>query len=123
MNLQSRVVAAVKAQTTNFESIRFVNISDNATWEIQFTPAATQGERDAANAAMLAVPYVATADDDEAECAAWLNGGGSAPDLRRVLKAKMISDLAFRLGKAPGALTSGEIAAERNRIAAIYKAI
>lgn len=35
--------------------------------------------------------------------------------------AKCISDLAFRLSKAPSALSAAEILAERDRIAAIYK--
>jgi hypothetical protein len=42
---------------------------------------------------------------------------------QRLFKAKCISDLAFRLNKAPGALTAGELSAERDRIAAIYKAL
>ncbi len=41
----------------------------------------------------------------------------------KLFKAKMISDEAYRLGKAPGALTNGEKAAIRDRIAAIYKAL
>lgn len=41
----------------------------------------------------------------------------------KVFRAKCISDLAFRLGKAPGALTAPELAAERDRIAAIFKAL
>lgn len=40
-----------------------------------------------------------------------------------VLKAKVISDLAFRFGVAPGALSPAQIATERNRIAAIYAAL
>ncbi len=44
-------------------------------------------------------------------------------DAMKLFKAKCISDLAFRLGKAPGALTAAEIAAERDRIVAIYKAL
>lgn len=40
-----------------------------------------------------------------------------------MLKAKAISDLAWRLGKAPGALTAAEIAAERTRILNIYKTL
>lgn len=41
----------------------------------------------------------------------------------RLFRAKCISDLAFRLGKGPGQLTQAEIAAERDRLAAIYKAL
>lgn len=44
-------------------------------------------------------------------------------EVMKLFKAKCISDLAFRLGKAPGALTAGEISAERDRLAAIYKAL
>lgn len=44
-------------------------------------------------------------------------------DSDKMFKAKCISDLAFRLGKAPGALTALELQAERDRIAAIYKAL
>lgn len=44
-------------------------------------------------------------------------------DGAKMLKAKGLSDLAWRLGKAPGALTPAEIAAERTRIIAIYKAL
>lgn len=39
----------------------------------------------------------------------------------KFFKAKCISDLAFRLGKPPGQLTAAEIAAERDRLIAIYK--
>lgn len=53
-----------------------------------------------------------------------LNGGiGPNIDWRKLTKAKFISDLAHRLGKAPGALTGAELTGERNRIAAIYKAL
>lgn len=44
-------------------------------------------------------------------------------DGNKALRAKGISDLAWRLGKAPSALTAGEIAAERTRIMNIYKAL
>lgn len=44
-------------------------------------------------------------------------------DLFKLIRAKAISDLAFRLGVAPGALTGAQLAAERNRIAAIYAAL
>lgn len=59
----------------------------------------------------------------EADCVAALSGGTASVDPGKVIKAKFISDLAFRLGKAPGALTNGELTAERNRIAAIYKTL
>jgi hypothetical protein len=41
----------------------------------------------------------------------------------KIFKAKCLSDLAFRLGKPPGQLTAAEIAAERDRLVAIYKNI
>lgn len=62
-------------------------------------------------------------DTHEANALAALDGGGRNIDISRLLKAKFVSDLAFRLGKAPGALTGAELSAERNRIAAIYKAL
>lgn len=67
-------------------------------------------------------PVPPTPEELEAQAVAALNGGGGF-DMRKLFKAKFISDLAFRLGKAPGALTGAEITAERNRIAAIYKAL
>ena len=44
-------------------------------------------------------------------------------DTDKLFRAKCISDLAFRLGKLPGLLTGAELIAERNRIAAIYRAL
>mgnify|MGYP001573017171 CR=1 FL=1 len=58
----------------------------------------------------------------EAQCIAALNVGG-AIDVLRVLKAKALSDEAYRLGKPPGQLTAQELAAMRQRIANIYKAL
>lgn len=78
------------------------------------------------NSQILAIPVVLppTADELEAEVQAALNGGsGPHIDMTKLLKAKFVSDLAWRLGKAPGALTGAELTAERNRIAAIYKAL
>lgn len=68
-------------------------------------------------------PAEPTADELEEHCRLALNGGHSSIDLRKLLKAKFISDLAWRLGKPPAQLTAQELTAERNRIAAIYKAI
>jgi hypothetical protein len=67
----------------------------------------------------------------------WISSGGVVsdyappvlPDLadfqnaERLFKAKCISDLAFRLGKAPGALTGAELQAERTRIKNIADAL
>lgn len=60
----------------------------------------------------------------EAECVAALtNGGASRIDLQRLVLACQVSSLARDLGKAPGQLTAQELAAERARVAAIYKAL
>lgn len=69
-------------------------------------------------------PIELTADDQENVCKAYLDGQSPvAPifNLRRAFIAKAISDEAYRLGKAPGALTQTELANVRSRIAAIYK--
>lgn len=80
-----------------------------------------QAEVEAVHAAIVARP---SAEELEAEVVALLNGGdGPRVDWRRLMKAKFISDLAHRLGKAPGQLTAQELAAERSRVAAIYKAL
>lgn len=60
---------------------------------------------------------------------AFLDGASTPPapqfgfDLRRAFIAKVISDEAYRLGKAPGALTPQELSAIRGRLANIYKAL
>lgn len=65
-----------------------------------------------------------TPDQIEAQVQAALNGGTAQHlDPFKLLKAMFVSNLAHRLGKAPGALTGPELTAERNRIAAIYKAL
>jgi hypothetical protein len=66
-------------------------------------------------------PPATSQNDLEAAAIAALNGGGLPINLTKLLKAKFVSDLAFRLGKAPAALTGSDLTAERNRIAAIYK--
>ncbi len=68
-------------------------------------------------------PPARAADQLEADCLAYLNGGTGLIDLRKVLKAHVISCEAFRLGVAPGALTGAQLLSIRNRIAAIYKAL
>jgi hypothetical protein len=69
-------------------------------------------------------PPAPTANDKEAWARAALDASSAGSfDSMKLIKAKTISDLAFRLGKAPGALTAAEIQAERDRIAAIYKAL
>lgn len=48
---------------------------------------------------------------------------GAAFDFNKLFRAKAVSDLAWRLGVAPAALTPAQIAAERTRILNIYKAL
>jgi hypothetical protein len=61
-------------------------------------------------------PPPPTAEELEQQCREAFNRD-------KLFRAKCISDLAFRLGKAPGQLSAAELAAERDRIAAIYKAL
>lgn len=72
----------------------------------------------------VVVPVLTPAEKTAAAAAA-LNGGAGSNgiDIQKLLKAKFISDLAFRLNVAPGALTPAQLLAERNRIAAIYAAL
>lgn len=104
-------------------------VDDKATWRIDFDESATPAQRTAASGVAAAFDVQAflrppTPDEIEAEVQSVL--AGQAPtnvDAFKLLKAKMISDLAFRLGVAPGALTGAQLGAERARIAAIYKAL
>lgn len=61
----------------------------------------------------------------EADCVASFNGGVPVGtlDIFKLVKAKALSDLAYRLGKAVGQLTNQEITTERDRLASIYKAL
>lgn len=68
-------------------------------------------------------PPPPSATDLENDCLAALNGGAARIDVQKLMKAKVVSDLAFRLGVAPGALTVAQILAERTRLATIYKAL
>lgn len=79
----------------------------------------TQVEVDAASDQ----PVVRTAEQLEEDARQALNGAAGTIDLYKLIKAKVISDEAYRLGKAPGQLTAAELLAIRNRIAAIYKAL
>ena len=96
------------------------------TGEVEVLPMTPAEEAQAAislaadNAAIAAANHP---DQLETDCTNYLNGGGGKIDARKVLKAKFISDLAFRLGVAPGALTAQQLLNERNRIAAIYKSL
>jgi hypothetical protein len=72
--------------------------------------------------------------DDHADVIAYLNPPAPTPEeleqsarnqfnRDKLFRAKCLSDLAFRLAKPPGQLTLAEIAAERDRLAAIYRAL
>lgn len=99
---------------------KVVDLQTGSVEEVELTPA----EVAAAQALKAAEDAANHPDQLEAEVAAMLNGGnGPRIDWKKLIKAKVISDLAFRLGKAPGTLTGAELNAERNRIAAIYKAL
>lgn len=67
-------------------------------------------------------PAAPTQQELEDQCKAGLNGTGGI-DVLKALRAKVVSDEAYRLNKAPGDLTAAERQAIRNRIAAIYKAL
>lgn len=71
-------------------------------------------------------PPIPTQAELEAHCIA----GASAPpgprfgfDVHRAFIAHVISCEAYRLSKAPGALTGAELSAIRQRVANIYKAL
>lgn len=72
--------------------------------------------------------------DDHPEVIAYLNPPPPTPEeleqrcrdtfsRDKLFRAKCLSDLAHRLGKLPGQLTIADIQTERDRIAAIYKAL
>lgn len=69
------------------------------------------------------IPIPETPDEREIDCLGFLNGGTDRIDLRKVIKAHVISCEAFRLGKLPGQLTGSELIAIRNRVSAIYKSL
>lgn len=107
--------AALKAAGIPIVGVSIGSEADRATWAVQFLPQATAAHR--TQAASIVGSF--NADDPahaDTELAQRFDGD-------RLFKAKAISDLAFRLGKAPGALTPAEIAAERTRIVNIYKAL
>lgn len=68
-------------------------------------------------------PPAPSADELEADCLAYLNGGVGGIDLRKVIKAHVISCEAYRLGVNPGSLTAQQLQNIRARVAAIYKAL
>jgi hypothetical protein len=76
----------------------------------------TPAEEAAMASAAAAEAAINTPEALEARCKEFI-------DENLVFKAKCLSDLAFRLGKSPSSLTVGERVAERDRIAAIYKAL
>lgn len=126
-NLQA-IHSAVSA-VCPIHGVSIVSVEDKQTWSVHFKGEATVQQKAAAQSVIDSFdatslnepPHPVTADDFEAVCQNALGGGDSRIDMRRLLKAKFISDLAWRLGKAPGSLTAQELLAERNRIAAIYK--
>lgn len=125
--ITSAIQKAVNAVCPN-TGMSFPKINDKATWLVRFTPEATQEQKDAAQAAIDAFDIATAqqglpADEKEADCLAALNGGSGRIDLQKLIKAKAISDEAYRLGKSPGQLTAQELNALRSRIANIYKAL
>lgn len=68
-------------------------------------------------------PAQLTAAEKEASCLAALNEGATRINLQNLIKAKAISDEAYRLGKPPPQLTAQELQALRQRIANIYKVL
>lgn len=72
--------------------------------------------------AVLSPPPL-TAAQLQANADSALNGVDAPINLLKLIKAKVVSDLAFRLGVTPGALTLAQLQAERTRIANIYSAL
>lgn len=68
--------------------------------------------------AVKSAPEIAATQTAQQDAAA-----AEAFDTAKAIKAVALSNLAARLGKAPGALTNAEINAERTRILAIYKTL
>lgn len=127
-SIQAQVDEALRA-VCPVDAVSFGKINDKATWVLQFAPTATDPQKAAAQAVIDAFDVGAaglppTPDQIESQVQALLNSGtGPDIDWPKLIKAKFISDLAWRLGVAPGALTGPQLTAERNRIAAIYKAL
>jgi hypothetical protein len=99
------------------------NVATGQTADVPLTP-----EEEAAAAASSAAEAAAQAaanhpDQLESDCVGFLNGGSAKIDLRKVIKATVISAEAYRLGVTPQNLTGAQLNAIRNRIAAIYKAL
>lgn len=102
--------------------LKWVDCADDATPLTHYAPNGSD---------VVAIPAAPPAPvaDAAAMDAAFQSGMTLTPppsfsfDLQRAFIAKCISDEAYRLGKAPGALTGAELAALRTRIANIYKAL
>ncbi len=119
MTLAAGLDTALKAAGIPIVGVSIGSSADRATWAVQFLPNATAQQQ------TQAAGIVATFDPvDPAVVSAQLDvEAATVYDMNRLFKAKVVSDLAFRLSKAPGALTSAEIAAERTRILNIYKSL
>lgn len=127
--LQLQSLHAAVAVACPIHGVSVGDLANKATWRVDFKTEATQNQRTAAQgvidgfdaATLNEPPAAATTADFETVCQNALTNGDSRVDLRRLLKAKFISDLAWRLGVAPGSLTNAQLLAERDRIANIYK--
>lgn len=118
---------AYAQQVSDAEALRLSENRPFATLDGRYVLLATDTERDAAVAATAAEAATNALESHpntlEANCVAALNGSAAKIDIRKLIIAKAVSDEAYRLAKAPGALTGGELSALRARIANIYKAI
>lgn len=111
--LAQAVDAAVRA-VCPIVGVSIAKKTDKSTWRVDFDPSATPTQRAAGSAAV-----------DNFDLASWTGvvDDNDFQNLTRAFRAKCISDLAFRLGVAPGALTPTQIQAERARIKAIADAL
>lgn len=113
------------------DGVAIKTITDKTKWRIDFAPEATAEQRASAQSTLDAFDVTAASAppsdvEKELACKDYLNGATSIAwhlSIRKVLIAKAVSDEAYRLGKAPGALTVPELQALRQRIANIYKAL
>ena len=127
MTYEAKLDQAIKA-VCPIDGVSIGRKDDKLTWRIDFKPEATAQQLTNAQAVVDAFDVAAaeappTADEREADALAALNGEAQRIDLQKLIKAKAISDEAYRLGVAPGALTGTQLTNLRARIAAIYKAL
>lgn len=115
--IAAKLDAAVRA-VCPIHGISIGRADDKATWRIDFKEEATTEQRTDAEAVKQAFDPEAplTAAELETQCQQRF-------DADKLFRAKCLSDLAFRLGKAPGQLTATDIENERARLAAIYRAL